>query len=98
MRSCCTTPYSRRTRILADEFVLLDVVGFLADRLAGQREDMATRERSALIELSALEFGLWVEVVADQAAAVGFQPGRRNRLASLAVERMILRLHWARLK
>ena len=61
-----------RTRILADEFVLLDVVGFLADRLAGQREDMPAPERPALVEVATLEFGLGVEMVADQAAAMGF--------------------------
>lgn len=50
----------RRTCILADKLIFLDIVGFLANRLLSQREDMPTLERSALVVLSALEFGLRV--------------------------------------
>src|ERR1700722_11545171 len=56
-----------RITIFADEFVLPDIVGFLSDRLLSQREDMPALEWSALVEVSALEFGLRVEVIADKA-------------------------------
>ena len=55
-----------RICIFADEFVFLDVVGFLANRLLSQREDMPALERSALVVLPALEFGLRVEMIADK--------------------------------
>ena len=38
-------------KLIAD-FVFLDVIGFLADRLLGEREDMAPPERSALVVFS----------------------------------------------
>ncbi len=53
---------------------------------------MATSERSALVELSSLEFRFLMKVISDQAAAMGFQPGRWNAPASLAIKRVILGL------
>src|SRR5262245_47619228 len=78
----------RRARVLSDELVFLDVVGFLADRLLSQCEDVATLQRSALVKVPTLKFSLRVEVIADQAAAMGFQPGRRNRITSFTIKRM----------
>ena len=59
-----------RTCIFADELVFLYIVGFLANRLLSQREDMATLKGTALIEVPALEFGLRVQMVPNQAPAM----------------------------
>jgi hypothetical protein len=50
----------RRICIFAHKLVFLDVVGFLADGLLREREDMATLKRSALVKLPSSEFGLRV--------------------------------------
>jgi hypothetical protein len=63
-----------RPRVLADEFVLFDVVGFLPDRLHCQGQDVTPMQGTALIILAAAEFRFRVEMVADKAAAKRLQP------------------------
>ena len=75
-----------RSGVLADKLVLFDVVGFLADRLHREGNDMPTTQSAALIVVSTTEFQLRVEVVADEAATMRLQPGRRDLRAPLAVE------------
>jgi hypothetical protein len=53
---------------------------------------MPALERSALVVLATLKLGLRVEVISNQAAAMGFQPGRWNVPASLTVKSVILGL------